>query len=341
MATIHDVAEKAGVSVATVSRVINKIDTVSLKTVEKVKKAIDELDYHPNNLARDLRRAESNRILVLLQSISNPFYATIVKGIEDVAQKHNYSIMLCNTDSDLIREKNYIDLLAKKVVRGAILLDSEMTKDELNVVAEENDLVLCCEYKQGVKVPHVMIDNYLASKTVAKHLIALGHRRIALIAGDSHLSSTKLRYKGYVDALQEAGINTDENLIYNSETSSFKMGMRAMETILNTENRPTAVFAMSDVLAIGAIKSINSKGLCVPDDIAVAGFDGIEFAGVMNPSLTTIVQPSYDMGCIAMEMLIKEMKEDAKNNREVIIEHELVIRESTVKRFSNIKSQIS
>ncbi len=331
MATIHEVAEKAGVSVATVSRVINKSDNVAIKSIEKVKKAIEELGYHPNNLARELRRSESNRILVLLQSISNPFYATIVKGIEDIAQKNSYSIMLCNTDSDLIREKNYIDLLAKKVVQGAILLDTEMSTDELNVVAEVNDLVLCCEYKQGANVPHVMIDNYLATKTILRHLLSLGHRRIALIAGDSHLSSTKIRYKGYVDTLKEYGISLDENLIYHSENSSFKMGMRAMETFLNCENRPTAVFAMSDVLAIGAIKSINSRGLSVPDDIAVAGFDGIEYAGVSNPSLTTIVQPSYDMGCIAMEMLIKKMKGVAKSNQEVIIEHELVIRESTVK----------
>lgn len=331
MATIHDVAEKAGVSVATVSRVINKSDTVALKSIEKVKKAIEELSYQPNILARDLRRAETNRVLVLLQSISNPFYATIVKGIEDIAQKHKFSIMLCNTDSDLIREKNYIDLMAKKVVQGAILLDTEMTKDELNALSEDSKVVLCCEYKQGVNISHVMIDNYMAAKTLVRHLLSLGHRRIALIAGDTHLTSTSLRYKGYVDALLEAGISLDEDLIYWSGTSSFKMGMRAMESLLYSKDRPSAVFAMSDVLAIGAIKSINSKGLSVPDDIAVAGFDGIEVAAVIKPGLTTIAQPNYDMGCIAMELLIKEMKDNAKNKQEIVIEHELVIRESTVK----------
>lgn len=331
MVTIHDVAVKAGVSVATVSRVINKSGNVAPKSIQKVKKAINELSYHPNILARDFRRAETNRVLVLLQSISNPFYSTIVKGIEDVAQKHNYSIMLCNTDSDLIREKNYIDLLAKRVVQGAILLDTEMTVEELNIVADENNMVLCCEYKPGVNVSHVMIDNYSAAKAIVKHLLTLGHRRIALICGDSHLSSTGLRYKGYVDALTEAGISVEESMIFWSDTSSFKMGMRAMETILHNEERPTAVFAMSDVLAIGAIKSINGKGLCVPEDIAVAGFDGIEFAAVTKPSLTTISQPNYDMGCIAMNLLIKEMKDGVKNQQEIIVEHELVVRESTLK----------
>jgi LacI family repressor for deo operon, udp, cdd, tsx, nupC, and nupG len=134
-----------------------------------------------------------------------------------------------------------------------------------------------------------------------------------------------------VDALLEAGISLDEDLIYWSGTSSFKMGMRAMESLLYSKDRPSAVFAMSDVLAIGAIKSINSKGLSVPDDIAVAGFDGIEVAAVIKPGLTTIAQPNYDMGCIAMELLIKEMKDNAKNKQEIVIEHELVIRESTVK----------
>lgn len=331
MATIHDVAKKAGVSVATVSRVINKNGNVALKSIKKVNKAIDELGYHPNFLARDLRRSETNRVLVLLQTISNPFYATIVKGIEDVAQKLNYSVMLCNTDSDLEREKNYIDLLNKKVVQGAILLDTEMTKDELNIVAEENNIVLCCEYKKGVNVSHVMIDNYMAAKKAVRHLLSLGHRKIALIGGDNHLSSTELRYNGYVDALTEAGITLDENLIFWSDNSSFKMGMRAMETILYSGHRPTAIFAMSDVLAIGAIKLIKGKGLSVPDDIAIVGFDGIEYAAVMNPSLTTIIQPNYDMGCVAMEMLIKEMKDGVKNKQEIVLEHELVIRQSTVK----------
>lgn len=331
MATIQDVALRAGVSVATVSRVINNSDSVAMKSVKKVENAISELNYQPNFLARDLRKAQTNRILVMLQTISNPFYATIVKGIEDVAQRHNYSIMLCNTDSDLAREKNYIEMLGKKVVQGAIMLDTEMSQSELNTVVRENNIVLCCEYRKGAKVSHIIIDNYTAAKTAVRHLLSLGHKKIALIAGDKHLYSTDLRYGGYIDALEEAGINPDKRLVFQCENSSFKMGMRAAENLLYSKQQATAIFAMSDVLAIGAIKSIKNKGLSVPEDIAVVGFDGIEYAAVTSPGLTTIVQPNYDMGCTAMEVLIKEMSADKKNIQEIILEHELMIRESTVK----------
>lgn len=329
MATIQDVAAKAGVSVATVSRVINQSNTVAPKSVNKVRKAILELGYQPNFLARDLRRAETNRVLVLLQSISNPYYATIVKGIEDVAQKHNYSIMLCNTDSEITREKTYIDLLGKKVVQGAIFLDTEMTSEEINLLVRDNHIVFCCEYRPGTQVSHVMIDNYSAAKTMVRHLIAQGHKEIALIAGDRHLASTDQRYRGYLDALEEAGLQVRKPWIFWSEESSFKMGIRAVENFLYLKEHPTAVFAMSDILAIGAIRAIHNHGLRVPDDIAVAGFDGIEYSAASVPSLTTMVQPSYDMGGLAMEMLIRKMKDGETQNKEVVLEHELVIREST------------
>lgn len=334
MATIQDVAAKAGVSVATVSRVINKSGTVAPKSIAKVNEAIHELGYQPNFLARDLRRAETNRVLVLLQTISNPYYATVVKGIEDVAQRQNYSIILCNTDSELEREKNYVELLGRKVVQGAIFLDTEMGRDELNTLAEDNHIVLCCEYKKGVCISHVMIDNYWAAMTMVRHLIALGHRKIALIVGDEHLSSTNLRQKGYMDALKEAGISVREDFIFRGGQSSFKAGMRAVETVFYGPEWPTAIFAMSDVLAIGAINSLSKKGISIPEQVAVAGFDDIEYSSVMIPSLTTIAQPTYDMGCMAMEQLIKEMKNEEQRKKEIILEHELIIRESTVKSIS-------
>lgn len=330
MATIQDVAKKAGVSVATVSRVLNKNQKVTQKSALKVERAIRELDYHPNFLARDLRKAESNRILVLLQTISNPFYATIVRGIEDVARRHGYSIMLCNTDSDLEREKEYLTLLYKKMVQGAIFLDTEMSTEQLNELAENNSLVLCCEYRKGVNVPHVMIDNYRAAKTIVEHLIGFGHRKIGLICGDRHLESTMLRYNGYVDALKEHGIAMEDNFIFQSSESSFQMGQRAVETLLY-KSAPTAIFSMSDIMAIGALKALHKKGIRVPQEMAVAGFDGIEYSAVSVPGLTTIKQPNYEMGCAAMELLIQKMHNETIANEELIFEYELLIRESTLK----------
>ena len=333
MATIQDVAAAAGVSVATVSRVINNAGVVSPKTLDKVNAAITKLAYTPNGFARDLRKAESRYVLVLLQTISNPFYATIVKGIEDVAHSMGYHIILSNTSSDMHRERDSLELLNSRVVGGAILIDAAMDIQEICNIGAKNNLVLCCECRDDIDVTHVQIDNYMAAKTMVKHLLSLGHRDIALIIGDADLSSTKLRYDGYRDAMTEAGITVNNALVYQSECSSYKCGMRALEGILQSPTKPTALFAMSDVLAIGAIKAMRSKGIRVPEDIAVAGFDGIDMSEMVVPGLTTISQPTYDIGCTAMKLLLEKMKNSDAGNRKVVLEHSLIIRESTIPQY--------
>jgi LacI family repressor for deo operon, udp, cdd, tsx, nupC, and nupG len=195
LTTISDVAKAAGVSVATVSRVINGIANVSPETTAKVTKVIQELDYRPNLLGRNLRRTKSERILVLLPNISNPFYSEIVKGIEDVANRNGYSIMLCNTNSDIKREKKYIKMLKTRLADGAILMASEISCEELTELSKEVFMVQCCEYKEGIPVSHVSIDNEKAAYKATKHLISLGHRKIAFIGANNQFLSSNLREK--------------------------------------------------------------------------------------------------------------------------------------------------
>lgn len=330
MSTIDDVAQRAGVSVATVSRVINGSSRVSHETAAKVRQAIAELDYRPNLLGRNLRRTKSERVLVLLPNIANPFYAEIVKGIEDIASKYGYSIMLCNTDSDLEREMKYVGMLKSYLADGAILMASEMTNENLAELSREIPIVQCCEYKAGLPITHVSIDNEMAAYKAVNHLIGLGHRRISFIGARNQFLSSVLRKEGYIRALKEAGIDFDPAYCGYGDYS-YKSGFRIMKQLLNLDPRPTAAFCISDLMAIGAIRSAMEENIRVPEDLAVCGFDNIYFARVFKPTLTTVSQPMYDLGCTAMEALISIIEGKNTGTTHYSLEHELIIRESTVK----------
>lgn len=331
MSTIQDVAKIAGVSVATVSRVLNSSSLVTEETRSRVLEAIKKLNYQPNLLGRNLRRMETKIVLVLLPNISNPFYSKIVKGMESVGHKNGYNVMVCNTDSDREREKVYLELLKNKLVDGVVFMASQLEKNELTQIIRDFPVVECCEYKEGVDVSHVSVDNGAASYCAVKHLINLGHRRIGMISCDNNYISTLERESGYKNALQDSGISFNKDLIKYGNYG-FKSGIRAVREFLTMKGeRPTAVFAISDIMAIGAIKEIKAKGFKIPEDIAVVGFDNIDFAYMCEPTLTTISQPQYDLGRTAMDMLINRIKHGLVKSEHIFLEHELVIRESTVK----------
>jgi len=330
MTTIRDVAEEAGVSIATVSRVLNKQVSVSPATRVKVEKAIEQLNYQPNYLGRNLRRAETKIILVILQNISNPFYSKVVEGIEDLGHKHGYNIMICNTDSESERERSYLDLLVNRLVDGVILMEPEINSQELSQIGNDFPVVQCCEYIEGTDVPHISIDNVEAGYTAINHLIKLGHTRIGMISGYNRLLSAMQREEGYKQALKDAGLEYIQDLIkYGSY--GFTGGLRATKELLQMKNTPTAIFAISDITAIGAIRAIKEEGLKIPEDIAVVGFDNTSIASMYDPQVTTISQPRYDLGKISMEMLLDLINKEPVTLREVYLEHELIIRESTIK----------
>lgn len=326
---IQDVAKAAGVSVATVSRVLNKSSSVSAETRERVLDAIRRLDYRPNLLGRNLRRTETRLVLVLLPNIANPFYSKIVKGIEDVGHKNGYNIMLCNTDSDPGREKLYLDLLENRLADGVIFMAPCLSREELTGIGQSFPVVQCCEYKEGARVSHVSIDNSAASQKAVKHLITLGHRRIGLISCANDFLSTLHREAGYRKALQDADIEPDDSLVVYGHYS-FNSGLRAMNGLLDLKDRPTAVFCISDSMAVGAIRAARERGLRVPQDLAVEGFDNITFATMCDPMLTTISQPKYDLGSTAMELLLKQIRGEMKEPVDLVLNYELIIRESTM-----------
>jgi len=327
MATIQDVARKAGVSVATVSRVLNNQNVVAKETTIKVEKAINELNYEPSVLGRNLRTSESRIILVLIPSIANPFYTEIIKGIEDTAIEQGYNILLCETGSNPKREAIYINLVRNRLADGVISMDPAVDKVRLTELAKKYPVVQCSEYDKVGTISYVTIDSELAAYQAVRYLIQIGHKKIGLINSDNKYLYARDRYEGYIKALNEFDLPINTDWIYNVESVRFQDGQQAMRGLLNKPDRPTAIFADSDILAIGALKEINSNGLNVPNDIALVGFDNIDFSNMTYPTLTTISQPMYKMGSASANMIIHKIRGEKVAN--IILDHELVIREST------------
>lgn len=325
MPTIIDVAKKCNVSVATVSRVLNGSDKVTQKTKEKVQEAIDELNYCPNMLGRNLRTNRTNMILVMLPTISNNFYSKVVEGINDSGAQHGYNIMLCTTGNNDEKENTYLDLMRNNFADGIIHL-SLPPKDEYTIsLCEKYAFVQCSEYSEKVKAPYVAVDNEKAAYDATKHLINMGYSRIALLKGKAS-ATTEMRKKGYINALQNSGLKLyDENML--DGRYDYDVSYEYITKLVKSKNRPDAVFAMSDVMAMAAANAAMDAGLSVPNDFGVVGFDNIFFTESFRPGLTTIAQPRYELGKAAFEMLLDRIEGKKVENK--LLEHKLVVRKSS------------
>lgn len=324
--SIQKIAKLAGVSVATVSRVLNNSDTVKDKNRDKVLEAIKASNYQPNLLARQLRTARSSMVLVLVSDISNPFCAEIVKGIEEQAEQNGYRILLCNSGSDINRSRSSLQLLAGKMVDGVITMDAFTTLTELTQLIGNMPWVQCAEYADAGDISCVGIDDVHASRQLVAHLVASGRKRIALINHDLSYKYAQLRQQGYQQELEQRGLSW-QAVSYASELS-FNAGKRAMEALLSADTQPDAVFAVSDTLAAGAMAAIQAAGHQVPQDMAVAGFDGSELAEMISPPLTTIAQPSRDIGRTAFSLLLQKIDDPQSPTERVMMDWRLIVRAS-------------
>lgn len=330
MATIEDVAREAEVSVATVSRVLNNIGVVKTDTAERVQQAIKKLSYTPNLAARNLRRNESRVILMLAPNFTNPYYSKILGGICDTTRQLGYITLVCNTyDSLNLREKTLTDLIDENKVDGTIILACNRDDDWLNKYKDAYPIVLCSEYLDNPLLPHISVDNYTAAYEMVQYLIGLGHKRIAFIGSENNFSSTHLRYSGYCQALKDAGLPLRHD--YTAEGSvdySFQSGMMAAKELLTLKERPTAVFCVSDVLALGVIAQAQEYGLEVPKDLSVTGFDDIDYTTMFHPHLTTVSAPCYELGRQSMLLLQQHMQKKQGLQNSVYVPHKLAFRES-------------
>jgi DNA-binding LacI/PurR family transcriptional regulator len=327
--SIVGVAGQAGVSVATVSRVLNGHSNVRPQTRDKVLAIVEASGYRVNELARNLRTAESRLLLTMVPDVGNPFYAEVIRGIDSVARQHGYFMLLSDTGADPRRERSYFDLLRRRRADGAICLDPAAVQQALAEEATDLAWVACCEFDSSLGVPYVGIDNYRAAGDAVRHLLARGHTRIALINSDDHYLYAQQRHKGYLDALRDDGITPADCWRVNVNSLDYEAGASAAAILMTRADAPTAVFAVSDTLAIGAIAGLRSVGKRVPDDVAVAGFDDISLAAQIDPPLTTISQPMRDLGETAARLLLQRLADPLANVPGVLLPHRLVVRKST------------
>src|SRR5215208_1199415 len=329
MATIREVAESAGVSYATVSHVINNTRLVSKETRERVLAAMSELNYRPNALARSLRQGKTNTLGLVLPDSANPFFAEISRSIEDEAFKKGYSVFLCNTELDTQRELFYVDVLSKKQVDGIIFVAAGDQADSLDFLLRQNmPVVMIDRDLPNVEVDAVLTDHQLGGCLATQHLLELGHTRIACIAGPSSITPSAERITGYRNALEEAGLAADETLILRGDYHA-QSGMEMSHAILRMEPRPTAIFAMNDLMALGALRAAAEEGCSVPGDLAVVGYDDLELAHFTNPPLTTIAQPKKEIGAQAISLLVDRMSRRDRSPSRIVLPPELIVRRST------------
>lgn len=335
MVTIEQVAARAGVSVATVSRVLNNSDAVRPKTAMRVRDAIEALNYTPNQAARNLRRNETRVILALAPNFSNPYYSNILTGIGELAHEKGYSVFICNTDGKAENEKAMLETLEAHRADGAIFLGCQKHYTWLSGYAERFPLVQCCEYVPELPIPSVTVDNYAAAKQAVGYLLSLGHRKIAILSADNAHISTQLRLQGYLDAMCEAGAAVKEDWITRADpVYSFPSGRRCAEQLLALSDRPTAVFCISDILALSVIYAAQDMNLAVPQALSVMGFDDIEYSAMYRPHLSTVAQPMYELGRRSTAMLIDAIQTGTAAAARVFLPHELKIRESSTAPYT-------
>lgn len=326
--SISQVAAHAGVSVATVSRVLNASQAVRESTRARVTASIHALGYRVNQLARSLRTDESRLLLVMVPDIGNPFYAQIVQGIDEAVQARSYALLLCETNGDPFRERRYLDLLHTRRADGAICLDPDTVQQARQAEALHFPWVACCEFDRGAGIPYAGIDNRAAAREAAAYLLDKGHCRIAFVNSDTRYMYARERLQGYIDALAAAGIEVEDEYLVRAEGLDFAAGRSAVAGLLALTDPPTAIFAVSDTLALGVMRGLHDSGLSVPGDMAVMGFDDIDLARQTCPSLTTVAQPMRDLGRHAAALLLRRLDTQKSGAEGIILPHSLVLRES-------------
>jgi LacI family transcriptional regulator len=336
LSTINDVAKRAGVSPVTVSRVINNAGNVSAATREKVERAIEELGYVPSVMARSLRSKRTGTLALIVSDVTNPFWTTVARGVEDTAQSHDYSVFLCNTDENPVKQQCYLDVVVAQRVDGVIIAPYDSDAQNLAQLRKRNIPTVIIDRRiEGWDVDSVRGDSVSGARALVQHLISLGHRRIAMLSGPANTSTADDRIAGYCMALTEAGIPVAPGLIKRGEyriTSGAELTHQVLDEGLN----PTAIFAANNTLAAGVIQALGKRGLRIPQDIALVCFDDLPNVSYLFPFLTVVVQPVYDMGMNAAQLLLSRLDSEVSlQPRHVVLPTRLIVRHSCGSRLQD------
>ncbi len=326
--TIKHVAEAAGVSTATVSRVLSGLAGVRAGVRDRVREVVRTLGYRPNRVARSLRVRTTRTIGVIIPDIENPFFTRVIRGIEEVLQEAEYSLLLADSNESPARERTNLATLQAEGVAGVILTAAEGQRaDYRELLGPRLPMVAVSRVLPGFKVDTVTVGNAEGARMAVAHLIGLGHRRIGLISGPMGISTARDRQAGYEHALQEAGLPMVRDLI---QYADFRQtgGHRAMEQLLQMRVPPSAVFVGSNLMTLGALQAIHERGFDIPGQIAIVGFDDMPWAISLQPPLTAVAQPAFEVGIAAARLLLERLREPDRPIRHIVLETLLVVRAS-------------
>mgnify|MGYP001197175709 CR=1 FL=1 len=337
MPTIIDVARQAGVSPTTVSRVLNNDPhAVGAETRERVLKVVQELNFTPNPLAKGLLGVATHLIGVIVGDASDPYYANIVKGISDTAQNEGYLTIVCNTDRDPQIELRFLNAIlhysADGIVfasGGSVLPDHQEQFQEIVETLKLRNVPVVALGNRDLNVPQVSIDDVQAAQDMTEYLIELGHRRIGFILGPTGMITSQRRFEGYRRTLEKHGIPYNPSLVMEGDFT-FESGLQAANQLVDQNPMVTAVFASNDREALGCLFGLKQKGVSVPDQVSIAGFDDIEMLQFVSPSVSTVRVPMYEIGAMGIKQLLKAKTTKEADSKNVYLPHSLVIRESTV-----------
>ncbi len=325
--TIKDVARAAGVSVATVSRVLNNSATVSASATEQVNNAINELGYSPNFLGRNLRKCETNVILAIIPSTEQTFYSDIIRGMQQGASDFGYDILLSTSNSTHSIEMRLLNMVFNRTVDAAIMLGTQLDVETLTDLNKKHYIALCCERVENADVLTVTVDDEGGAYAAVSNIIKNGHKRIAMVSTNVNALSSNDREHGYRRALEENGIVYNGKYIYRG-TYDFQHGAMAFDYFKSLDEPPTAIFCISDILAASVVKQALNEGYRVGEDISVCGFDNILLSSMYSPGITTIEQPCYDIGRTVVTELIKNIQNETKSNKKIVLPYKLVERDT-------------
>jgi DNA-binding LacI/PurR family transcriptional regulator len=331
MSTILDVANRAGVSKTTVSRYLNGNGPINVETAEKIRRAIQELDYSPNIFAQGMRTSRTRTIGIIIPDYSNPFYPELLRGIEDYARDHGYMTQLSNSHADPATEFERIEEMVKRQLDGIVLCSYNRIKRDIDYLAEIADRIPVVVMDPLIKkepLSYVVTDGCKATTKAVSYLVSLGRKHVGYIKGPQRLFSTNERFDGYKKGLALNGLPFDKALIYEADFS-LKSGYLAAEHFVSSGLPIDAIMAATDLMAIGAIKAFNNLGVPVPGRVAVIGFDNISLCRIVEPSLTTIAQPINELGTSAAKIIIDSIESGVFEKRQLVMEGRLVVRKST------------
>ncbi|ALC89645.1 catabolite control protein A [Bacillus sp. FJAT-18017] len=328
--TIYDVAREANVSMATVSRVVNGNPNVKPATRKKVMEVIDRLGYRPNAVARGLASKKTTTVGVIIPDISSIFFAELARGIEDIATMYKYNIILSNSDQNKDKELHLLNTMLGKQVDGIVFMGGNITTEHVEEFKKSPvPIVLAGSVEQTREIPSVNIDYEQAVFDSVMEYVERGHKRIAFIIGPLHEpKNSELKLKGYKRALDEAGIQFNEEYIVEGDYT-YDSGIEAIEKLIESDERPTAILVGSDEMALGVIHGAQDKGFSIPEDFEVITSDNTRLSLMVRPQLTTLVQPLYDIGAVSMRLLTKYMNKEKVDEHTVVLPHRIEQRNST------------